>query len=352
MKKIITLIIFILTIVVNNNITIAYECLETDSTCNVNEYSIKENEKILLDNALENFYIKITNKLIEKEKIIYTYNLLISKLSDLKDKTNSDKIKKYIIYMNENIYNEIKKIENNQENKEKWQLWEKNTFNDSFSKAKKLLENEIYNNISWINRVSLYCGCDYNIDKTINFEACWYKNDWRYEKRALKIEWEHVVPAENFWKSFIEWREWDEECMDIKWNYFKWRSCAEKVNLEYRYMQSDMYNLIPSIWALNALRSNYQIAEIEWEERLFWQCDFEINNRKVEPPTNMKWDIARIFLYMDITYPWHDIISDKNEKLIEAWNKLDPISTEECNRYKKIKNVQWNENIILKESCN
>ena len=116
-------------------------------------------------------------------------------------------------------------------------------------------------------------------------------------------------------------------------------------------MQADMYNLTPAIWALNALRSNYNIAEIPWEKRVFGSCNMEIENRKMEPRDEIKWDIARIYLYMDVTYPNRGIISNKNKKLIDAWNKMDPVDKAECNRYRAIKKIQWNENVILKEAC-
>lgn len=84
-------------------------------------------------------------------------------------------------------------------------------------------------------------------------------------------------------------------------------------------MEADLYNLAPADWALNAYRSNYNIAEIPWEKRKFWSCDFEIENRKMEPPENKKWDIARTYIYMQLVYwkkNWLKIISDKNKKLI------------------------------------
>lgn len=228
--------------------------------------------------------------------------------------------------------------------------WEPNTTINSFSTSKKNLERYVYD---WkeLERTTYYCWCDYTATKNVKTWNCWYVNDWKYITRSKKIEWEHIVPAENFWNSFEEWREWHKSCVTSKWKEFTWRNCARKANEEFRYMESDMYNLVPAIWALNALRSNYQIAEIEGEERKYGKCDFEIDSRKMEPPLEQKWDIARIYLYMEYSYPWKWIISNKNEKLIQAWNSLDPISKEECNRYEAIKKVQKNENIILKEAC-
>lgn len=225
-----------------------------------------------------------------------------------------------------------------------------NTFNSSFSKAKQYLEEDVYN-IEWLERNSFYCWCYYSSDKIVDKDSCWFEDNWKYVTRSEKIEWEHVVPAEAFWQSFIEWREWHKVCVDSKWESYKWRKCVEKVNLTYKYMQADMYNLVPAIWSINALRSNYSFSIISWEEREFWLCDFEVDDRKAEPKEDIRWDIARIYMYMNINYPGRWVISNKNKKLFEAWNKEDPVSNNECERYKLIKSIQGNENSVLKEVC-
>jgi deoxyribonuclease-1 len=54
-------------------------------------------------------------------------------------------------------------------------------------------------------------------------------------KRAKKVEWEHVVPAQNFGRTFSEWRDGHQKCVNNKGKAFKGRKCAEKMNTEYRY---------------------------------------------------------------------------------------------------------------------
>ena len=60
--------------------------------------------------------------------------------------------------------------------------------------------------------------------------------------------------------------------MDKKGKVFKGRKCVEKVNREYRLMQSDMYNLYPAIGAVNALRQNYNFQMLPGEEPDFGSC--------------------------------------------------------------------------------
>jgi deoxyribonuclease-1 len=65
-----------------------------------------------------------------------------------------------------------------------------------------------------------------------------------------------------------------------------------------------MYNLVPAVGEINALRSNYSFGIIPGERREFGECDMEIKNRKAEPPPNVRGDIARIYFYMVNSDMW------------------------------------------------
>jgi len=88
---------------------------------------------------------------------------------------------------------------------------------------------------------TIYCNCKYD-GKVIDLKSCGYKVQ-KDAKRAARLEWEHVVPAEAFGNSFIEWREGTSECIK-KGKKFKGRKCAEK-NSEFSRMEADLYNLWP-----------------------------------------------------------------------------------------------------------
>lgn len=321
-----------------------------------NEVDKEEVAEEKIDSKLQ----KKIDKINKKIELIYnkkpkTIIWLQVKIKKILPKIQEGSTKYILIAAIDKKITELINKDNSSENKEKKSYstienkW--NTTIDSFSKSKKLLENNVYNLYN-IKRNTFYCGCDYSSDKYVNKESCGFQDNWKYVSRSKKIEWEHVVPAEAFGNSFVEWREWHEECIDSKWETFKWRNCASKVNMEYRYMQSDMYNLVPAIGSINALRSNYSFSIISWEDRDFWSCDMEIKDRKAEPSDNIKWDIARIYMYMHTVYPGRWIIWNKNEKLFKAWNESDPVSNEECDRYKYIKQIQWNDNPILANLCN
>jgi deoxyribonuclease-1 len=130
----------------------------------------------------------------------------------------------------------------------------------SFNKAKKILEKQVYNN----HRKTLYCSATFDAKKKVKPPKGFTTT--KYVKRAKKIEWEHVVPAENFGRAFSEWRDGHKKCFSSKGKAFKGRKCAEKVDTEYRYMQADMFNLYPAIGAVNALRSNYNFTMLPSEK--------------------------------------------------------------------------------------
>jgi len=222
-----------------------------------------------------------------------------------------------------------------------------NTTNDSFNKAKKMLEKKVY---SQLERKTIYCSATFDESKFIVDKNGFFSN--KYKKRAKKIEWEHVVPAENFGRGFVEWREGDPECVTKKGKKFKGRNCASKVNKEYRYMQGDMYNLYPAIGAVNALRSNYRYSAVASGIAL-GSCEIIVSSKekRVVPPDGSKGVVARVSLYFDETYKRYKL-SDSQKKLFESWDRKFPVTEEECKRNSLIEKLQGNVNFILRERCN
>ena len=219
-----------------------------------------------------------------------------------------------------------------------------NTTIDSFNEAKKTLERKVYMD----HRVTFYCRAVFDSRKNITLPDGFTTP--KHEKRARRIEWEHVVPAENFGRFFKEWREGDAKCVDNRGRNFKGRKCAEKVNEEYRYMQSDMYNLYPAIGAVNALRSNYNYAMLPAAKVTFGTCPMKIEARRAAPPEYTRGTIGRTMLYMADSYPKMRL-SDQQRKLAEAWAKQYAPDAWECTRAKRIARLQGNENKFVAEAC-
>ena len=219
-----------------------------------------------------------------------------------------------------------------------------NTTITSFSKSKKYLA-KVYKD----NPITLYCGCSFK-EKTPEFSSCGYipKKD---NKRANRIEWEHVVPAYVFGIFFSEWTVGHPKCVKKNGKKYKGRRCASKVNREFKRMEADMFNLFPAIGEVNGLRSNYPMTIIEGEERQFGKCDVEIKRGKVEPRDEVRGEIARTYMYMDSVYPGKGIISKQNRSMFEEWNRSDPVDEWECERTRKIEKIQGNRNEVVIENC-
>lgn len=219
-----------------------------------------------------------------------------------------------------------------------------NIKNQSFSKAKKLLLKKVY----FDHKETFYCGCPFNPDKSLIPSDKYTAK--RPSRRSQRIEWEHVVPAHAFGQSFKEWRSGDPDCVTRKGKPFKGRNCARKKSELFRYMEADMYNLVPAVGEVNGNRSNYSFGMIPGELREYGNCDIEIKGKKAEPRPEIRGDIARTYFYMEWSYPGHGIISRKNRKMFEAWAKKDPIDEWEKERCRRIQKIQGNENpFVLKK---
>ncbi len=195
-------------------------------------------------------------------------------------------------------------------------------------------------------RETFYCGCVFGEDKAIDHASCGYtvrKNN----KRARRMEVEHIVPAQAFGKSFVAWREGHPDCVTKKGKRYKGRRCARKVSQLFRRMEADLYNLQPAVGEVNGDRSNYSMEEIPGEAREYGACDVEIQGRKIEPKPSIRGDIARTYLYMDKAYPHRGIIGDKRRRIFGAWAAQDPVDAWERTRAKRIARIQGNTNPFI-----
>jgi len=196
---------------------------------------------------------------------------------------------------------------------------------------------------------TFYCGSSYDKDFTLDHSASGFH--FRKNKtRADRVEWEHIVPAEAFGRSFKEWRDGHPDCVNGKGQPYKGRKCAGRTSRQFKLMEADMYNLVPAIGEVNGDRSNYSFAMLQGEQREYGQCDMEIEDRKAEPPDDKFGDIARTYMYMESAYQ-RGVISGKNVKLFEAWNRMDPVDRQECERARLIEKIQGNRNMIMVKTC-
>lgn len=237
-----------------------------------------------------------------------------------------------------------------------------NNFSQSFYDVKRILQYNVFHD----HRKTLYCDANFSVHKDIELPHGFLLPDLKKvnfkvyditkEELALKarrMEWEHIVPAQNFGKTFPEWYQGSPKCVSKKGKRFKGRSCAEQQNEEFRYMFTDMYNLYPSIGAVNYLRANFNFTQFGKKENVpssFGGCNLKISRNLVEPRDEIKGLIARTYLYMEKTYPRFSV-SAKMRPIIETWNRHYPVSRWECKRAFRIEQIQGNENMVVKEPC-
>jgi len=215
----------------------------------------------------------------------------------------------------------------------------------TFRSAKKLMR-RLYEH----HPITFYCGCKYE-DRVVNLSSCGYVPRNPKSKRAARVEWEHIVPAEAFGRSFPEWRDGHPACRKNDRSPFRGRACARAASAVFRAMEANPYNLVPAIGELNGLRSNFSMAMIPGEARRFGACDVEIEQRKFEPADAIKGDVARTYSYMHLTYPGRGIVSAKNERLFRAWAASDPVDAVECDRYERIREATGLDNPLLRAPC-
>ncbi len=220
-----------------------------------------------------------------------------------------------------------------------------NTTNESYVNAKRLLDHNVY----FDHRVTLYCEAPFDRRRNITLPRGFTTPS--DANRARRVEWEHVVPAENFGREFIEWKYGSSACFD-NGRKFRGRNCAEHANREFRLMHADMYNLFPSIGAVNKLRSNYPYTEFgSGVKSTFGSCEMKIRHKKAEPPAASRGEIARAVLYMNWAYPDRVKLKSSYLEMMKRWNTRYKVSAWECLRAKRIKALQGNANPFIEEAC-
>ena len=225
----------------------------------------------------------------------------------------------------------------------------------SFSQAKKLAV-EIYQG----KEEAFYSGCRYGYTgkKLVPIaETCGYQpripitKSGKKNARAVRIEWEHVMPAWVFGHQRKCWQ------LDLNSDGKKDGRKGCKKDPVFVKMEGDLHNLVPApisdcfaftcrsrIGELNGDRSNYAFAMLPGEARVYGKPDFEVDfkARKIEPRPEIRGDIARIYFYMASRYKLR--LSKQDTQLFTAWAKQDPVSAWEKEKGRTVSILQGNKN--------
>lgn len=189
----------------------------------------------------------------------------------------------------------------------------------------------------------LYCGCPYSGKQNIDTVPCGFRpreNPRRKSyKRARRIEWEHIVTAHNMGHFRQCWRDGGR------------KNCTYN-DPTFEMMEGDLHNLYPAIGEINGDRSNFMYSQ--WTsspEPMYGSCetvvDFKL--KKVQPRKEIRGLIARVHFYMENQYAIK--LSNQDRKLFEAWDKMYPVTKEECERDRRIEKKQGNRNPFVEKAC-
>ncbi len=144
-------------------------------------------------------------------------------------------------------------------------------------------------------------------------------------QRAWRVEWEHIMPAENFGRHLACWKEGGRK--------------ACKRDPLFAKMESDMLNLVPAVGEVNGDRSNYRYAQapknMAFDQYGGCKVRTDFKDRRFYPADYSKGWIARAYLHMSQAYGIN--LAKAERQLMEAWNKMYPPSAWEIERTQIIK---------------
>ncbi len=208
----------------------------------------------------------------------------------------------------------------------------------SFAQAKRVLYDQIYAG----RARTFYCGCDYDAEGKVDLASCGMQA-LAGQKRAQRVEAEHVFPAAQFGNFRACWREPASfpECRRDSGKALSGRQCCEKVDPVFRAAHNDLMNLFPAVGEVNGDRRDFGWGMVPNKRRgEYGACGIAIDPelRRAEPPDAVKGDVARTMLYMERTYGFR--LSDQDHQLFDAWSRQDPPDAWEQERIRRIQRIQ------------
>ena len=123
--------------------------------------------------------------------------------------------------------------------------------------------------------------------------------------------------------------------------------CCRRINEKYRQIESELFNLIPVTSEFAKIYQGKIFGEVK---KVKWLIgNVKIDDKYIEPPEQIKGDIARVYLYMDERYGLQ--ISLEQKELFRRWHRLDAVDKRECALAKIIMKVQNRTNHLITEGC-
>ncbi len=113
-------------------------------------------------------------------------------------------------------------------------------------------------------------------------------------------------------------------------------------NKQFKKMEADMHNLYPAWSDLLVYRNGRSFGSVPGKDSRFENCEFEWDQKVIEPRDLSKGNIARSILYMHKQYELP--ITNELLQTLKLWNRQDPPSEQEADRNNKIEQLQGQRN--------
>ena len=190
---------------------------------------------------------------------------------------------------------------------------------------------------------TLHCGCNIKYIPKAQYthwvpdlSSCGYQVRLN-QKRANRIEVEHIMPAWDFGHQRKCWQEGGRKNCD---------------NDElFKMMEADLHNVYPTVGEINADRRHFKFTDWGVPSPNYGSCEMVVDfkGQRAQPPKRARGQIARAYLYMaqkyDVKIPSEQLATYKD------WDKSYDVTAFECRRNELIKQVQGNDNPFITKRC-
>lgn len=209
----------------------------------------------------------------------------------------------------------------------------------SFEEAKVVLYEQVYRGKR--ERVEIYCGCAFGHDRRIDPSSCGVGGK-ELGQGSDRIWIEHALPVSWAQFHFACYREGTRSEGGRRDEDESPRAYCGRVDAGFALMEADLHNLWPSVGSINKIRGASAYGMVAGEPREYGSCDFEKADKRAEPREAVRGDLARSVLYMRDRYKVR--ISERDQKVLEAWDRQDPVDEWEIERNRRIRSIQGNGN--------
>ncbi len=181
---------------------------------------------------------------------------------------------------------------------------------------------------------TFYCGCSWEwtgrSGGRVDLRGCGYEVRAQ-QNRAVRIEWEHIVPASLFGQQRLCWQQGG-------------RSHCKQTDPVFNQMEADLHNLTPAIGEVNADRSNYRFGLLHGAPYQHGRCDFKVDfpARVAQPREAIRGQIARTYFYMHDRYDLR--MAEQQQRLMLAWDAQYPPTRWEKERNLRISRLMGHPN--------